>query len=123
MYRKFSGKELKIDGRDIDYDLVTALDYLVAKNVDGLGEIEDEDDFERAIEEWEEKNYHIYERITQIMALKQSCYLLRRTSYSCGSLSDGLYHLKNELIAELETKFNFIFDDDFVENFKSPYLV
>lgn len=123
MYRKFSGKQLKIDGRDIDYDLVTALDYLVAKNVDGLGEIEDEDDFECAIEEWEEKNYHIYERITQIMALKQSCYLLRRTSHSCGSLSDGLYHLKNELIAELETKFNFIFDDDFVENFKSPYLV
>ena len=55
------------------------------------------------------------------MALKQSCYLLRRTSYSCGSLSDGLYRLKNELIAELETNFNFSFDDDFVENFKSPY--
>ena len=121
MYRKFSGKQLKIDGRDIDYDLVTAVDYLVAKNVDGLGKIEDIDEFENALEKWEEENYAIYERITQIMALKQSCYLLRRTSYSCGTLSDGLYRLKNELIAELETNFNFSFDDDFVENFKSPY--
>lgn len=116
MYRKYSGKELKIDGRDICYEIVTARDYLVAKNVDGLGNGDEE-----VIEEWMEKNYPIYERITQILALKQSCFLLRRTSYSCGSLSDGLYQLKNELIADLECNFNFSFDDDFVENFKSPY--
>ena len=119
MFRKFSGKEIKIDGRDINYDIVTAIDYLIAKNVDGLGEIEDEE----LIVDWMEENYGIYKRITQILALKQSCYLLRRTTHSCQSLSDGLYELKNELIAELKENFNFEFDDEFVENFKSPYLI
>lgn len=117
MYRKYSGKDLKIDGRDICYEIVTARDYLIAKNVDGLGSC-DED----TIEDWIEKNYPIYERLTQIVALKQSCYLLRRTSHSCQSLSDSLYSLKNELIVELKDKYNFSFDDEFVENFRSPYL-
>ena len=119
MFRKFSKKEIKIDGRDIAYELVTASDYLVAKNIDELGFCEDVED----LENWIENNYEIYERLTQIMALKQSCYLLRRTSHSCQSLSDGLYKLKNELIIELKEKYNFDFDDNFVESFKSPYLV
>ena len=63
------------------------------------------------------------ETLQQLEALKQSCYLLRRTSHSCQSLSDGLYKLKNELIIELKEKYNFDFDDNFVESFKSPYLV
>jgi hypothetical protein len=62
----------------------------------------------------DDKN-EIYTIINQIMALKQSCYLLRRTSYSCGSLAEDLFNLKLKLIQELKDKHNFDFDDDFVE--------
>ena len=43
---------------------------------------------------------------------------MRHVSYSCGTLSDGLLVLKNKLIIELKEKYNFDFDDDFVENYR-----
>ena len=49
-----------------------------------------------------EDKYEIYQRINQIIALKQSWYLLRRVGCSCGSLSDDLYQLKMRLIHELK---------------------
>lgn len=115
--RKYIYNEIKIDGRNIPYAIVTAEDYLLAKDIlDGNAE-----DYDELFEKWEEENYEIYELITQILALKQSCFLMRRVSYSCGTLSDGLYCLKNRLIIELKEKYNFDFDDDFVENYKYPY--
>ena len=75
---------------------------------------------EKEVEDFSEKNHYVYERITQIMALKQSCWLLRRTSYSCQSLSDGLYSLKLRLIHELRDEFNFEFDDELVERNGEP---
>jgi hypothetical protein len=105
--RDYIPGRISIDGRNIEYRLVTAYDYLEAKN---------EWDEEK-IEEFCENNYEVYQLINQIMALKQSCYLLRRVSYSCGSLSDDLYMLKIRLISELKEKYNFYFDDDFVENY------
>jgi len=105
--REYIGETISIDGRGIYYRLVTAYDYLRAKH--GL----DDEECENFVEE----NYEIYRKLNQIMALKQSCFLLRRTSYSCGSLSDHLYDLKSTLIKELREKYGFEFDDLFVENY------
>ena len=107
--REYLNKEINIDGRMIWYRLVSAYDYLEAKGII----TNDDDEYEKFCE----NNSKIYELLTQVMALKQSCYLLRRVSYSCGSLSDGLYTLKNRLIIELSEKYNFEFDDEFVENY------
>jgi predicted house-cleaning noncanonical NTP pyrophosphatase (MazG superfamily) len=107
MLRDFIGDNIRIDGRMIEYKLVTASDYLEYKN----------EWTEEQIEEFWKDNTNVCETINQIMALKQSCYLLRRTSYSCQSLSDSLYQLKLRLIIELKDKYNFDFDDEFVENY------
>lgn len=104
--RDYIGGKISIDGRMIEYRLITASDYLEAK---GMSEEE--------IEEFSDVNYTIFQMINQIMALKQSCYLLRRTSYSCGSLSSDLYELKLRLIQELKDNYDFEFDDEFVENY------
>lgn len=104
--RAYINSNISIDGRMIEYRLVTARDYLEAK---GMSEEETED--------FCENNYQIYQLINQIMALKQSCYLLRRVSYSCGSLAVDLYDLKLRLIMELKDSYDFEFDDDFVESY------
>lgn len=106
MLRNFIGDRIKIDGRMIGYRIYTAYEYLKFK---GLNNEE--------IEDFSENNYKIYELITQIIAIKQSCWLLRRTSYSCQSLSDGMYNLKLRLINELKDKYNYDFDDDLMEEY------
>lgn len=105
--RDYIQGRIKIDGRNIEYRLVTASDYLEAKN----------EWSSEQIEQFCNENYEVYKLINQIMALKQSCYLMRRVSYSCGSLSDNLYDLKLRLIDELQEKYQIEFDDDFVENY------
>lgn len=105
--REYIPGRISIDGRNIEYRLVTASNYLEAKN----------EWSEEQIEEFCDKNYEAYILINQIMALKQSCYLMRRVSHSCGSLSVDLYALKLRLIHELREKHQFEFDDDFVENY------
>jgi hypothetical protein len=104
MMREFIGDHLKIDGRMIAYRLITANDYLQAK---GLSE--------KKIEKFVNKNYAAYKLINQVMALKQACFMLRRTSYSCQSLSEDLFSLKMRLIKELHDEYKFDFDDEFVE--------
>ena len=108
MRRYLKGK-IYIDGRNIPYSIFTAFDYLEIK----YGWTED------YIDAWTEEgdNWGIYKLITQILALKQSCFLLRNTTYSCQSLSDGLYALKLRLIHELRNKYNFKFDDNLVERY------
>lgn len=103
--RNYIAKEISIDGRNIEYCLVTANDYFEAKNYS-----------EQEIEKFIEND--VYLLVNQIIALKQSCYLMRRVSYSCSSLSENLYDLKLSLINELSEKFNFEFDDQFVEDFR-----
>jgi hypothetical protein len=109
MLREFIGDHIEIDGRMIAYRLVTASDYLSAK---GLSEQE--------IYDFQDNNGNTFELINQIMAIKQSCWLLRRTKYSCQSLSDNLFSLKNRLIKELKECHWFDFDDDFVERDGEP---
>jgi len=106
--RDYIGDRISIDGRMIAYRLVTAYDYLQAKC-----EWSDEE-----IEDFCEKNYKVYKLINQIMALKQSCFLMRRVSYSCGSLSEHLYDLKERLIVELVKDYGFEFDNQFVEDYQ-----
>lgn len=93
-----------IDGRNIPYPVFTSCDYFALH--DGV------EDIERFTDSHSELN----ELVSQIMALKQSCYLLRHTSHNCGSLNEGLYHLKLRLIAEAKEKFNYSFDDEWMES-------
>lgn len=102
--REFIGDYINIDGRMIGYRIDTAYNYLQAK---GLTDSETED--------FIEENYEAYLLISQIIAVKQSCWLLRRTSHSCGSLSDHMYLLKIKLIKELREKQEIEFDDELME--------
>lgn len=104
-----SENNLHIDGRNIPYQLFTAHHYLMVKH----HFTEDE------VYEFQENNYELYQKINQIIALKQSCVLLRHTSYSCGSLSDDLYALKMELIKDIYDKFAYEFDEELMESYPS----
>lgn len=101
--REYINKDIRIDGRNIPYPVFTAPQYFEMHD-----RVENVDDFI-------EGNEDIYTLVTQILGLKQSCFLLRHTSHSCGSLSDNLYYLKNRLISELKEKYNYEFDDDWME--------
>lgn len=94
----------RIDGRNIPYPVFTSYDYFLLHD-----RVEDVDSFI-------DSNIEIDNLVTQIIALKQSCYLLLHTAYSCQSLSDGLYQLKLRLIAELKEKYSYSFDDDWMES-------
>lgn len=102
--RSFIGDGIRIDGRMICYRLVTGMDYLRAK---GWSDNE--------IDTFCDQKDEVYKLLNQVMALKQSCFLLRRTTHSCQSLSDNLYSLKLRLIHELRNDHRFEFDDEFVE--------
>ena len=103
--RNYIKREISIDGRKIPYPIFTAIEYL--SEHDGI----DEED-----ENWYEDNYGKIQLINQIIAIKQSCYLLRRTSYSCGSLAHDLLQLKKRLMKELKDKYNYEFDDEWMES-------
>lgn len=103
--RDFIKDNISIDGRNIEYRLVTVSDYLKAKDNLNPSQIDD----------FIDNHNKEYTLINQIMAIKQSCYLLRRVSHSCGSLAEDLYDLKLKLIRKLKTNYNYDFDDNFVE--------
>ena len=86
------------------YPVYTSWEYFELH--DGIEDVEDFVDSNPAIEEL----------VTQILALKQSCFLLRHTTHSCQSLSDSLFSLKLKLIKELKEKYNYNFDDVWMEN-------
>lgn len=108
--RPYIGEDgLSIDGRMIPYPLVTACDYLMAKHKD----MTDED-----LEHFIDNHYEQYSMLNAIIAMKQSCVLLRHTSYSCGSLSDSLYAHKNQVVAQYNEKYpDNPFDEDFYEHY------
>lgn len=97
-------KNFCIDGRNIPYPVFTSYDYFTLH--DGVADIEN----------FICSHHELDVLVSQIIALKQSCYLLRHTSHSCGSLNEGLYYLKLRLIAELKEKFDYSFDDDWMES-------
>ncbi|MBD5464086.1 MAG: hypothetical protein HDR24_13710 [Lachnospiraceae bacterium] len=101
-------KMLKIDGRMIPYPLTTAADYLEAKH--GMSDKE--------IEDFIDNHYEQYSMLNAIIAMKQSCFLLRHTEYSCGSLSNSLYTHKNEMIVKYNETYDKPFDEDFYENYR-----
>ncbi len=103
-----SNKKLAIDGRMIPYPLVTAADYLEARF--GMKESE--------IEDFIDSHYEQYTMLNAIIAMKQSCFLLRHTEYSCGSLSDNLYAHKNDMVVKYNETYDEPFDEDFYEDFK-----
>lgn len=103
--RDFIGNEVYIDGRSIPFRLVTGYDYLLAKGWS-----------EKKADAFLDNNDGAYTLLNQIMGLKQACFLLRHTSHSCQSLPDNLYSLKMRLIHELKEKYNFDFDDQFVND-------
>lgn len=100
-------KKLSIDGRMIPYPLVTAGDYLeVLHNMT-------QDEVDKFVDE----HYEQYTMLNTIIAMKQSCFLLRNVSYSCQSLSDNLYEHKNEMVAKYNETYDVPFDEDFYENY------
>lgn len=98
---------ISIDGRTIPYRIVTVYDYLVEKDI-----IKTNSDYEAWIES--DKNYEIYERLSQLLAIKQSRFLLYHTSHSCQSLTDNLKNLEYELINDLK-ELNFDVDMELIE--------
>lgn len=104
--REYIKNKIWIDGRNIPYPVYTVADYL--KEHDNISE--------DAVDEFIESNYNLYQKINQIIALKQSCYLMRRVAYSCGSLSDDLYALKLRLIHEIKEQYDYVFDDQWMED-------
>lgn len=101
--REYIDLDIRIDGRTIPYPVFTSSEYFALHdNIDNV------DDFI-------ETNPEIDKLVTQILALKQSCFLLRRTTHSCQSLSDSLYELKIRLMKELSEKYQYIFDDEWME--------
>ena len=73
--RDYINRNIRIDGRLIPYPVYTSWEYFELH--DGIEDVEDFVDSNPAIEEL----------VTQILALKQSCFLLRHTTHSCQSLS------------------------------------
>ena len=101
--REYIDLDIRIDGRTIPYPVLTSCEYFASHD-----NIDDVDGFI-------DTNQEIDELVTQILALKQSCFLLRHTTYSCQSLSDGLYDLKMKLIKKLAEKYQYMFDDEWME--------
>ena len=93
MKRDYIKKYLSIDGRMIPYRIFTVEVYFEEK---GLSKEE--------IEKLYDEKYDMCQILNQVIALKQSCVLLRHTSHSCGSLSEDLFQLKLRLIKELKEK-------------------
>lgn len=114
--RPYIGSDrLKIDGRTIPYPLVNSRDYLMAKKP----EMTDEE-----YGEWQDANYEQDKMLNTIIAMKQSCFLLRYTSYSCGSLSDDLYQHKNEMVVAYNEKYpEEPFDEKFYEEYRNKMSV
>lgn len=104
-------KKLCIDGRMIPYPLVTAGDYLEAKYSMTTEEVDS----------FMDNHYEQYAMLNTIIAMKQSCFLLRSTSYSCQSLSDNLYAHKNDMVARYNETYDEPFDEDFYEDY-SKYI-
>lgn len=102
--RDYIDRNIRIDGRLIPYTVYTSWEYFELHD-----RIED-------VESFVESNPEIEELVTRILALKQSCFLLLHTAYSCQSLSDSLYGLKLKLIRELKEKYSYEFDDAWMEN-------
>lgn len=102
--REYMEGPVRIDGRTIPYPVFTSGEYFELHD-----KVKNVDDFVEA-------NPEIEELVTQILALKQSCFLLRHTTHSCQSLSDGLYCLKLKLIRELKETYNYEFDDAWMES-------
>ena len=99
-----ANQNFNIDGRNIPYPVFTAHGYLAEH--DGMEDVE----------EFCDNHEKLVTLLNQIIALKQSCFLLRHTSHSCGSLSESLYALKLHLIKELSEKYSYTFDDDWMES-------
>lgn len=101
-------KNLHIDGRMIPYPLATAIDYLEAR----YGMTQEE------LDSFTNNHYEQLTMLNTIIAMKQSCFLLRHTTYSCKSLSDDLYAHKNDMIARYNKTYDEPFDEDFYENYR-----
>lgn len=98
--RKFTGEGISIDGNQIPWFIMDAEDYFKAKEID--------------------IDSKVLNIIDQIMALKQAGYLFRVTSGDGATyevLADSLFELKLELIKKLKEQFDFIFDEQFVEDY------
>ena len=103
--REYLSVPVEIDGRAIPYTVVHSVDYFAEHDKVPAEELD----------AFTEANPEIDRLVSQIIALKQSCFLLRHTTHSCQSLSDDLYVLKERLIKELKDEYDYTFDDEWME--------
>lgn len=108
--RPYIGEKLNIDGRKMPYPLVNARDYLMAKNP----AMTDED-----VDKYIDWKYEQFASLNAIIAMIQSIFLLRHTSYSCGSLADDLIRIKGLVVAAHNEKYP---DEQFDEGFYEHYI-
>ena len=80
----------------------TEVDYLHLH--DGIP-MENMDDFR-------EEHWDMCKKLSKIIALKHSIFLLRNVSGMCESIPDSLVALKKQLIEELKTEFGYEFDEE-----------
>ena len=96
-----------IDGRMLPYyPVINAVEYLLRH--DGLSQ--------KDVDRLMDNQYEMVVLLSQIIGLKCSCYMLRNTTFMCESVPDSLYRLKNELIKELAEKYQYTFDDEWMEH-------
>lgn len=99
------GKNLIIKGDSIPYKVTNVAEYLLLH--DGLSQKE--------IEKLLDNNYELYLKISQIIGLKQSLFLLWHTTKICQSTHDSLLELKINLIKELKEEYSYVFDEKWFE--------
>lgn len=104
--RDYISTNVVIDGRHIPYPIQNAAEYF----------LEHEHLTSEEIELIIYNQYDLFQKVSQIIALKQSCFLLWHTTHSCQSLHDSLIDLKNNLIKELSEVYQFVFDEEWLES-------
>ena len=72
-------------------------------------------DGQKEVEKILDNNYGLYQKISQIIGLKQSLFLLWHTTNLCQSTHDSLLDLKIKLIKELKEEYSYVFDEKWFE--------
>lgn len=98
-------KNLVIKGKCIPYMITNAADYMIIH--DGISQ----EEFEQILD----NNYGLYQKVSQVIGLKQSLFLLFHTTSLCQSTHDALYDLKKQVIKELKNDFSYEFDEEWFE--------
>lgn len=100
-----TNKNFAIKGKCIPYLITNTADYMIIH--DGISQ----EEFEQILD----NNYGLYQKVSQVIGLKQSLFLLFHTTGLCQSNHDALIDLKKQIIEELKNKYSYEFDEEWFE--------